>query len=192
MASRSPAELYFCLRKLVDRGQAAAVNRFLQSGGSLLSPYDREALHLDAVASLGWREIEQRDLVDVVAQGGVPGAALAASHLIRYPGPALAEAVFAQLSRTPLPTGPESLGAHMALMCMAGVNGLTARLNAEADIVAKASGGSFVAPARLRDYLAGGGKANPSYFLPTLGQVPLETIYALYTRAGTAAPSGTR
>ena len=90
------------------------------------------------------------------------------------------------------PPRPTLAGAHTALMCMAGVNGLDGRMRQEADIVGKMVGGEFPSRGRVLDFFEdkSPGK-NPSAMLPALPGLPLEAVYALiaHYRASQPAPA---
>jgi hypothetical protein len=184
-------EIYFALYRLIDLGRAADVAAFVEGkDGAALDAYDREAIKLAAYSALGWNALAQKE-VDLLLENGVtlPAITLVCSNLIRYPDSEGAERVFARLDRAPLPATVENTGAHMALLCMAGVNGLKPRGRQEADTVGRIVGGSFPVWSRVRDFFEAptDGK-NPATVLPVLAQLPLEAAYALIDHYHAAAP----
>ncbi len=183
--AHTPFEIYNVLTQVLALGRSREALEFLDGPeAATLAAFDREALRLDAYARLGWAPLESREIDSVLEQGStVPVLVLLSTHLIRHPNPALAEGVFARLARRPLPASPQTVGAHMALMCMAGVNGLPARMREEADAIGPAVGGSLAAWGRVREFFESRepGK-NPAAFLPALDQLPLEVLYAVVAR----------
>jgi hypothetical protein len=175
-------EVYTALTFLIRFGRAGDAVGYLDgpSGGSLLVNYDRESLRLDAYAAAGWGILERKEIANLMDQGTSDSAAtLVAAHLIRHPDAESAARFFAMLDRRPLPPTAANAGAHMALLCMAGVNGLPGRMDQEADALRQGAGGRFAALARVRDFFGGAGARNPASFLPLLPQMPLEAVYAL-------------
>ena len=186
-------ELYYSLGRLTDLGRAADVVALLDGpGGASLEPYDRESLKLDAYSALDWRVLERREIGSILDQGtSATVVALVAAHLIRYPDAAAAEFVFGRLEPKPLAATSENTGAHMALLCMAGVNGLDGRLNREAGLLGWSTGGKFAAWGHIRDFFEGAAaNRNPAVFLPTLHQMPLDAVYALTAHYRRVGPQG--
>jgi len=191
--SASAFELYFTLGRLADLGRASEVVAFLDGpGGASLEPYDREALKLDAFSLLGWRVLERKEIGFILDQGtSAPVATLVAAHLIRHPDADVAEFVFGQLEQKPLPASAENSGAHLTLLCMAGVNGLDGRMKQEAGLMGWSGGGSLAVWDHIRQFFESPAKAkNPAVFLPALHQLPLEAVYALTASYHEAGPGG--
>jgi len=193
----SPFELYYSLGRLAEFGRGADVVAFLDGpGGAALEPYDRESLKLDACSFLSWDVLERREIGSLLERGtSVPVVTLVAAHLIRHPNAEAAASVFSQLELRPLAGGADNAGAHMALLCMAGVNGLDARMREEARLLGWVAGGKFAAWGRITEFFeAPAHDKNPAVFLPSLHQLPLEVVYALAahyrSHAATAAPGG--
>jgi hypothetical protein len=175
-------QLYRFLAWMTELGRPNAVVAFLQGpGGASLETYDRESLKLDAYSALGWQLLERKETALILEQGATaPVATLLAAHLIRYPDAAGAEYVFSELESHPLPAGPASVGAHQALACMAGVNGLGPRLRQEAASLGWSGSEKSAAWDRLQEFFgATPPTKNPAHFLPFLHQLPLEAVYAL-------------
>lgn len=178
-----PFELYYSLGRLADMGRASDVVAFLEGPGrTALEPYDREALKLDAYAILDWRVLERKEIDFILDQGpSGPVVTLISAHLIRHPSAETAEFVFGKLDQRPLPA--ENAGAHAALFCMAGVNGLDGRMKREAGLMGWGEGGKFAGWVRIRDFFGGSAQSrNPAVFLPALHQLPLDVVYALTAR----------
>lgn len=178
----TPFEVFYALRRLIDLGSAADVAAFLQGNeGAAVEPYDREALKLDAYAQLRWESTERRELSALLVQGSAgPVVTLVSAHLVRHPDAASAQLVFRMLEARPLPATPANAGAHMALLCMAGVNGLAGAMRREAQVLARVIPGSSPAWARATAFFtAQAGRGAPSDVLPYLGELPLELEYAL-------------
>jgi len=178
----TPFEVYYSLRRLEESARAADVVRFLDGPeGAAVLPYDREVLRLDAYSIMGWDAVERREVSALLDQGSIgPVVILVSAHLIRYPSPETAGLVFSRLDARPLPATAGNAGAHMALLCMAGVNGMDARSRQEARILGGLVGGNLASWDRVRESL--GGPKNPAEFLPLLSELPLEVEYALLTR----------
>lgn len=177
---RTAFELYASLRLLIERGRASEVAAYLQQSASTpLAAYDHESLTLDAYASLGWRALREHELGSLADQGGAAAVTLVCANLVRYPDRDLAAGVFSRMDGAPLPVTVENVGPHMALLCMAGVNGLDAPLAAEAGRISKIMGGNFAAWGRIHDFFQGKAGGNPAVFLPALAQLPLEVTYAV-------------
>lgn len=181
---------YYSLGRLAEAGRGSAVVAFLEgpSGGGL-SPYDRESLKLDAYASLGWGVLVRREIDSLLDKGATaPVATILSGHLVRYPDAESAGRVFDLLDQRPMPATVDFAGAHTALMCMAGVNGLGVRMRQEADAVARMMGGEFSSRIRVRDFFEdrSPGKS-ASAILPVLPELPLEMVYALIAHYHTAA-----
>lgn len=179
----TPFDVYYSLLRLNDLGWASEVAGFAEgASGGVLDPYDREAIKLDAYAALGWDVLLRREIASLVERG--PGsivASLVAAHLVRHPNPATAEYAFQQFDLHPLPAAPESSGPRLALLCAAGVNGSGARMRQQAEAEGRIVGGSFPAWLRVRDFFEGPERgANPSAFLPAVGSLPIDTLYAVY------------
>jgi hypothetical protein len=190
----TPFELYYFLGRLADLGRASDVVAFLDGpGGASLEPYDRESLKLDAYSMLEWRVLERKEIGFILDQGATaPVVTLVAAHLIRHPNAETAELVFGQLERKPLPATAQNSGAHLALLCMAGVNGRDARMRQEAAVLGWGGSGNFPAWARISDFFESREPArNPAVFLPSLYQLPLEVVYAMAAgyHAAAAAPA---
>ena len=112
-----------------------------------------------------------------------------AAHLVRHPDSECAEFLFQQLDTRPIPATAEYSGARRALLCVAGVNGLGARLKELGEAEARVSGSGFPAWLRIRDFFDGSGRGkNPAAILPALGPVPLDTLYAVYDHYRTLNP----
>ena len=189
-------EVYASLRWLEEFGRAADVAAFVEGAeGAALGPYDREALKLDAYSALGWGAVERREISGLLEQGA-PGsvATLVSGHLVRHPNPAAARLAFELLDAKPLAQGPENVGPHVALFCMAGVNGLGDRMKLESQVLVKLKAGEPAVWARARAFFEAPEKgANASQLLPLLGEIPLEVEYALVAHyRGAAAPAPAR
>jgi len=178
-------EVFYSLNQMIEMGRAPDVVTFLQGFEVAEIPaYDRESLELGAYSSLGWHALERQKVASLLGPGAsAPVANLLAAHLIRHPDPGVAEYVFEQLDKRPLPCTAANSGAHAALLCMAGVNGLSKRMGEQSDILGKIVGGDFAAAGMLREFFQSpaSGK-NAAVFLPALAQLPLEVVYALTER----------
>jgi hypothetical protein len=166
------------------------VVRFLEGPeGAALLPYDREALKLDAYSTLGWEAVERREVAALLDPGAVgPAITLISAHLVRHPSAGTAQLVFGVLDAKPLPASAQNVGPHMALLCMAGANGLDDRLKAQADLLARLVGGGPASWDKVRQALGGpAGARNPAEILPLLSELPLEVEYALISRFHDAA-----
>jgi hypothetical protein len=187
-------EVYFTLGRLTEAGRASDVVSLLQGQSvAVLGPYDRESLKLDAYSALGWGVLVRREIDYLMDAGAsVPVATIISGNLIRYPDAESAGHVFDLLDRRPMASTADLAGAHTALMCMAGVNGLDGRMRQEADIVGRMVGGEFASRGRVLDFFEdkSPGK-NPSAMLPALPELPLEAVYALiaHYRASQPAPA---
>jgi hypothetical protein len=188
----TPFEVYYSLRRALELGRASDVVTFLEGQqAAALDPYDRESLKLDAYSALGWHELERDELGLILDQGASASVVtLAAGHLVRHPDAESAARLFEILGRKPLAATAENAGAHIALLCMAGVNGRNASMAAEAELVGGIVGGTFPAWESVRSFFEGRSPAkNPTVILPALGQLPLEVVYALISHYH-AAPAG--
>ena len=186
-----PFELYYSLGRLAELGRGSDVVGFLDAhAGAPLEPYDRESLKLDACSALGWRVLEQREIGAILERGAsAPAVTLVVAHLIRHPDAETAEFVFGQLEQRPLPVTAEGTGAHAALLCMAGVNGLDARMKQEARLLGWTEGGRLAGWRRVMEFFESSARTkDPAVFLPSLHQLPLEVVYAL--TAHYRAPAG--
>jgi hypothetical protein len=195
----SAFELYYSLGRLTELGRASDVVALLDGpGGASLERYDRESLKLDAFSILDWGVLERREIGLILDQGATaPVATLIAAHLIRHPNPESAAFVFGQLELKPLPATAENTGAHIALLCMAGVNGLNARMKQEAGLLGWNAAGQSAAWGRIQEFFEGPERERrPAVFLPVLHQLPLEVVYAIAdhyrttTSGGHPAPGG--
>jgi hypothetical protein len=187
----SAYELYYSLGLLTELGCASDVVALLDGpGGTSLEPYDREALKLDAFSILDWRVLEQKEIGFILEQAtSAPVATLIAAHLIRHPNAEGAAYAFGQLELKPLPATAENAGAHIALLCMAGVNGLDARMMQEAGVLGWNAGGQSAMGVRILEFFGGKPRdRNPAVFLPAFHQLPLEVVYALAAHYRAAAP----
>ena len=187
----SAFDVYYSLVRLNELGSWSEVASLAEGpSGTALDPYDREAVKLDAYASLGWDVLVRREIASLVERGpGSTVASLVAAHLVRCPDPGTAEYAFQQLDLHPLAAAPESSGARLALLCAAGVNGLGERMRQQGEAEGRIVGGSFPAWLRVRDFFEGGTRgANPSAILPAVGSVPLDTLYAVYDHYRAANP----
>jgi hypothetical protein len=194
VGATTPFEVYYSLSRAVEIGRPSDVVTFLDGqGGRALDPYDRESLKLDAYSALGWHELERREIGYVMDQGSSsPVVNLVAGHLVRFPDPESASRLFEILGARPLAASAQNTGAHVALLCMAGVNGLGASMAQEADIVGKIVGGTFPEWGHVRDFFESRSPAkNPAAILPALGELPLEMVYAVtaHYRAAPQAPA---
>ena len=181
-----PFELYRLLAWLTEFGRPGAVVSFLEGPGAApLQPYDRESLKLDAYSALGWQVLERKETAALLEPAStVPVSILLAAHLIRYSDAAGAEYVFSLLDARALAAGPAAAaGAHQALACMAGVNGLDRRLRQEAVFLGWTGTEKSPAWEKVQDFFGGAAPSKaPAFFLPLLHQLPLEVIYALDAR----------
>lgn len=187
----TPFEVYYSLSRAIEIGRPSDVVTFLEGQGSrALDPYDRESLKLDAYSALGWHELERREIGFVLDQGASsPVVNLLAGHLVRYPDAESAARLFEILGAKPLAASAQNAGAHVALLCAAGVNGLGASMAKEAEIVGKIVGGTFPAWDHVRDFFESRSPAkNPAVILPALGQLPLEMVYAMTAHYHAAPP----
>jgi tetratricopeptide (TPR) repeat protein len=178
----TPFEIYYTLSRISEMGHASNVLAFLDARATAgLDAYDRESLKLDAYSILGWHQQERREVGFILDQG-INGAAvnLIAAHLVRFPDAGSAGRLFDLLGAAPLPAVPANTAAHVSLLCMAGVNGLDARMREEAGVVGKIVGGTFPAWEHVRGFFESPSPAkNPAVILPALGQLPLEMVYAV-------------
>jgi hypothetical protein len=178
----TPFEAYYALKRLAELGRASEVSAYVESGAGSLDPYDREALKLDAYSSLGWGLLVRKEIGSLLERGPSVGAiSLISAHLVGHPDPESAEFLFQQLDLHPIPVAAEYSGPRLALLCVAGVNGLAQRMREQGEAEAKIVGGSFPAWLRIRDFFEGathGG--NPAAIMPALGMLPLDTMYAVY------------
>jgi tetratricopeptide (TPR) repeat protein len=188
-------EFYYSLGRSEELGKAGDVVVFLEGrGGGMLDAYDRESLKLDAYSILGWHAQERSEIGLLLERGASASTVnLIAGHLVRYPDAASAGRVFELLGTTPLAASPENSGSHLALLCMAGVNGLDSRMKQEADIVGGIVGGAFPAWEHVREFFGSRNpRKDPAAILPALGRLPLEMVYALsahYRASGGPAPA---
>lgn len=177
-----PFELYQLLGWMTEFGRPSAVVSFLEGPGAApLQAYDRESLKLDAYSALGWQVLERKETGALLEPATTaPVAILLAAHLIRYPDAAGAEYVFSQLDARALPATPATSGAHQALACMAGVNGLDKRLRQEAALLGWTASEKSAAWEKVQEFFGGAVQSRtPAYFLPLLHQLPLEVVYSL-------------
>jgi hypothetical protein len=178
----TPFEIYFALARLIDIGRASEALQILQASmASSLSPYDREAFKLDCYSLLGWRTLETRE-IELLFQTGASANAtdLVSAHLVRRPDAEISTRVFVLLDASPLAPTAENTSAHMALVCMAGVNGLNARMKEEAGALDRTFGGPFAATGRIQEFFESDAPGKkPAVFLPATPQLPLDTTYAL-------------
>jgi hypothetical protein len=178
----TPFEVYYSLSRAIEIGRPSEVVAFLEGqGGRALGAYDRESLKLDAYSALGWHDLERREIGFIMDQGASsPAVNLASGHLVRYPDAGSAARLFEILGAKPLAGSAPNAGAHVSLLCMAGVNGLGKSMAQEAEIVAKIVGGTFPAWDHVRDFFESRTPAkNPAAILPALGELPLEMVYAV-------------
>lgn len=176
-------EVFYLLNQLIELGRASEVAAYVEGpGGQSLDSYDSEALKMDAYASLGWGLLVRREIGSLVERG--PSAAvvaLVAAHLVRHPDAENAEFFFQQLDLHPMPATAGYSGARRALLCVAGINGLDARLRQQGEAEARIVAGGFPVWQRIKDFFEGSGRGgNPASILPTLGPVPLDTMYAVF------------
>ncbi len=189
----TPFEVYFSLRCALDLGRAPDVLAFLEGRqAAALDAYDRESLKLDAYSELGWHDVERREIGLVLDQGVSSSiVSLAAGHLVRYPDAGSAARLFEILAERPLDATAQNVGAHVALVCMAGVNGQDASMAREAELVGRIVGGAFPAWDSVKSFFGGRSQAkNPAVILPALGQLPLEMVYALDAHYHAPPPKG--
>ena len=187
-------EAYYSLGRLTEAGQGSAVVSLLDGpSAGMLGPYDRESLRLDACASMGWRVLVRKEIEFLLDKGAsVPVATILSGHLVRYPDAENAGRLFELLDQRPMPTTADFAGAHTALMCMAGVNGLDGRMTQEADTVRKMMGGEFPSRERVLDFFRDRSpNKSPSAVLPALPELPLEIVYALTAHYRAGAPGST-
>jgi tetratricopeptide (TPR) repeat protein len=185
-------ERQYSLSRLVALGGARTALAFLDAhGNDALGIYDREALKLDAYSALGWDALTRSEIDTLFQQGVSPAlVTLVSSHLVRHPDAGAAARVFELLDSSPLRDSPDGLSAHTVLLCMAGVNGLDARMKEQAEAVGALTGGKFPAWQRVRDFFENPAPTkNPSVFLPMLPQLPTEFVYALIGHYREAAVS---
>ncbi len=189
-------EVYYSLRGLAGAGRAADVVAFLEGkSGTALDPYDRELIKLEAYSALGWSVLVRREIEFLLDQGAsVPAVTLLSGHLVEHPDAGNAGRVFELLDQKPMPATADNVGAHAALMCMAGVNGLGARMRQEADSLGRIVGGGFPSRGHIQDFFEDrSASKNPAAILPALPELPLEMLYALNAHyRAPAAPSATR
>ncbi len=179
----SPLEVYYGLSRLIDFGRASEVAAFTEgASGAVLGAYDREALKMDAYASLGWGSLVRREIAALLEHGAsAPVIELVAAHLVRHPDPETAEYLFQQLDLHPLAALPEYSSPRLSLLCAAGVNRLSLRMRQQGEAEGKIVGGSFLPWMRGRDFFEANPRAsNPSAILPAIGSVSLETLYAVF------------
>jgi hypothetical protein len=191
VGAATPFEVYYSLSRAVEIGRPSDVVRFLEGQGSrALEAYDRESLKLDAYSALGWHDLERREIGYVMDQGtSSPVVNLVAGHLVRFPDAESASRLFEILGAKPLAASAQNTGAHVALLCMAGVNGLGASMAQEADIVGRIVGGTFPEWGHVRDFFESRSPAkNPAAILPALGELPLEMVYAVTAHYHAAPP----
>jgi hypothetical protein len=189
----TPFEVYYTLGRISETGNASGVVTYLEgSGGAVLDPYDRESLKLDAFSILRWHPRERSEMGFLVGQGASSASVdLVAAHLVRYPDTDSAGRFFELLDGAPLAATADNAGAHVALLCMAGVNGMDGRMKQEADAVGRIVGGTFPAWEHVRDFFDNPSRArNPAVILPALGQLPLEMVYALTVHYRAASDLG--
>jgi hypothetical protein len=192
-----PFEVYYSLSRAIEVGRPSDVVAFLEGQGSrALDAYDRESLKLDAYSALGWHDLERREIEFIMEQGASsPVVILASGHLVRYPDAASAAHLFEILGAKPLAASAPNAAAHVALLCVAGVNGLGASMAQEAEVIGRIVGGTFPAWDHVRDFFESRSPAkNPAAILPALGELPLEMVYAVtaHYHPSPAAPAATR
>jgi len=186
----TPFEVYYSLRRLTELGRASDVVGFLEGPeGAALLAYDREALKLDAYSILSWDAVERREVSALLDPGTIgPVVTLISAHLVRHPNAGTAQLVFRLIDAKPLGASAQNIGPHMALLCMAGANGLDERVRSEAGLLAGLVGGSKASWDKVREgLLAPAGAGNPAEYLPLLTELPLEVEYAVIERHHDAA-----
>ena len=186
----TPFEVYMSLSRLIELGAASEVVAFLEGPeGTSLGAYDRESLKLDAYSALHWGVLERREIGYILDAGTSSSAVtLISAHLIRHADAESASALFGILDEKPLPPTVENAGAHMALLCAAGTNGLDSRMKQESELLAKVMGGKFAAWGRVREFFESKAPGkSPAAFLPALAQMQLEVVYAVFLHYHDAA-----
>ncbi len=176
--------LYFICRQLITRGSPQVALGLISTDDTGLSPRDRTALRLDALAAQGWSTTLDKEIDLLLAAPPTPVVIeLLGTHLIRWPDPALLEKICTRLEKSPPPDDEKSYAAYLTLFCAAAAARDEPRLNWTAARIKAILGTRFASLDAVGAFLLGQRKnGHLENYLPALRPLPLEPTYALFCR----------
>lgn len=175
---------YYQIKFLIRAGNGARALELLTRYGAKISPDERVALTLDALAQQGKTAELRHEAASLLAANQQPQIyPILATHRIRYPDQELLRATAAQLSTMPWAHEPVALPALAALLCAAGLENepvLVADLRTR---MRKITGAPMHELDRTEEFLSQRNRSRRwGSFLPALPMLPLDTVYALFER----------
>lgn len=175
---------YYQISFLIRSGNSGRALELLASYGEKLSPDERVALSLSALAQLGKTTELRREAEALLVTNQQPQIyTLLATHLIRYPDKAMLLATAGQLSTMPWAAEPEGLAANATLLCAAGLADESALVATLRTRMRKITGAPMRELDRAEDFLTQrNGTRQWGNFLPALPMLALDTVYALFER----------
>lgn len=174
---------HYQARRLVSLGFPADAVDVVARESARLSARDQAELTLLAYQAAGYRRLLVAAFDRVIAGAPSPNVIeLVCAHLIQHPNQELFERFVRQVDPTRLPPGADRHSALLALFCVAGIHGDTARAEGYSRLIQAATDARGAALSRAGDFLrrpAGGRIEN---VLPDLQPLALEVNYALLAR----------
>lgn len=182
--SASAYARYYQISFLIRAGNGDRALALLATYGAKLSPDERVALTLDALAQQGKTAELRQEASSLLAANQQPQIyAILATHLIRYPDKELLRLTAAQFATRPWVAEPAGLPANAALLCAAGLENERALVAALRTRMRQTTGAPMRELDRAEEFLSQrSGIRQWGNFLPALPMLPLDAVYALFER----------
>ncbi|QYM79385.1 hypothetical protein K0B96_01835 [Horticoccus luteus] len=175
---------YYQINFLIRSGHGDRALALLATYGAKVSPDERVALTLDALAQQGRTADLRREASALLTANQQPQIyTLLATHLVRYPDTALLRIVTDRLAAQPWVNEPSGLAANAALLCAAGVDNQAALVGVLRARLRHVTGAPMRELDRAEELLRlRNAPRQWGNFLPALPMLPLDTVYAFFER----------
>lgn len=184
-----PFASYHLLARLLAEGRPDLVLARLDAPSCPLGNREKIRLRLDALVIADRLDVRAAIVRQLLAQPTQPAVCeLLSGHLSAHPDRALLLAYAAKLEAEPLPPGEAVHPQLLAFFSACAALGDADLLDTATRLVNASAGRDYRTLDALRELFARKAPLRPEAFLPVLQPLPLDTVYALYSRFAPPPP----
>lgn len=183
-SSKTPLEIYFASRILIERGHAINVLNALQLHRNSLSDRDYFELYSRVHVALGrFDHLRIESLQLLKSQPSDPVLELLCLQEMRSPDPVIRSHLYAAAENRAMQQSPINRRIEVALFCIAAIAQDTAAIDRTLARIAQTKGGALTAAPKVTPFLNGQiVDGRPQEWLPHLHPLSIEMTYALLER----------
>ncbi len=184
-----PFAIYHVLSRLLEEGRPDLVFARLDAPSFPLGNREKIRLRLDALVVADRLDVRADIVRQLLTQPTQPAVCeLLSGHLAAHPDRALLLAYAAKLEAEPLPPGESVYPQLLAFFGACAALGDGDLLDTAVRLVNTSAGRDYRTLAALRELFVQKALLRPEAFLPVLQPLPLDTVYALYSRFAPPPP----